>query len=227
MFEPGSFPHRRHAGLRGLLSEGERIPLVTMVVEMVGSLIQVKPPFAALKAGIAITKSANQTDQSTHTTGAGSSVGAITDCEPDLPGAGYALRATPRQPSLRQGLLILSSLPSRSSRRQPACARWASARQPSLASRAKEIKSLALFCQLIGSGLPSRSSRQQPACARWASARQPSLASRAKAGGGRRTRTFEVVRRLIYSQLPLPLGTLPRPTASQAQPLGGGGSGHG
>src|ERR1700692_2905898 len=28
-------------------------------------------------------------------------------------------------------------------------------------------------------------------------------------GGGRRTRTFEVIRRLIYSQLPLPLGTLP------------------
>jgi hypothetical protein len=91
-----------------------------MVIEMVGSLIQVKPPFAALKAGIAITRSANQTDQSTHTTGAGSSVGAITDCEPDLPGPGYALRTTPRQPSLRQGLLILSSLPSRSS---PATAR--------------------------------------------------------------------------------------------------------
>ncbi len=32
----------------------------------------------------------------------------------------------------------------------------------------------------------------------------------AKVGGGRRTRTFEVIRRLIYSQLPLPLGTLPR-----------------
>src|SRR3569623_604249 len=29
-------------------------------------------------------------------------------------------------------------------------------------------------------------------------------------GGGRRTRTFEAIRRLIYSQLPLPLGTLPR-----------------
>ena len=43
-----------------------------------------------------------------------------------------------------------------------------------------------------------------------------------KDGGGRRTRTFEVIRRLIYSQLPLPLGTLPRLTASQAQPLGGG-----
>ena len=54
-----------------------------------------------------------------------------------------------------------------------------------------------------GFGLPGRSSRQQPACARWASARQPSLASRAKAGGGRRTRTFEVVRRLIYSQPPI------------------------
>src|SRR6185437_7527266 len=33
-------------------------------------------------------------------------------------------------------------------------------------------------------------------------------------GGGRRTRTFEVIRRLIYSQLPLPLGTLPRSTTS-------------
>src|SRR3954447_26394371 len=42
------------------------------------------------------------------------------------------------------------------------------------------------------------------------------LASQAKAGGGRRTRTFEVIRRLIYSQLPLPLGTLPRSTPSQA-----------
>jgi hypothetical protein len=29
-------------------------------------------------------------------------------------------------------------------------------------------------------------------------------------GGEGRTRTFEVIRRLIYSQLPLPLGTLPR-----------------
>src|SRR6266571_2513591 len=29
-------------------------------------------------------------------------------------------------------------------------------------------------------------------------------------GGGGRTRTFEAMRRLIYSQLPLPLGTLPR-----------------
>src|SRR6267378_2267484 len=76
-------------------------------------------------------------------------------------------------------------------------------------------------------GLPGRSSRPRPAYARWASAWQPSLASRAKAGGGRRTRTFEVIRRLIYSQLPLPLGTLPRPTTSQAQPLRGGGSGHG
>ena len=29
-------------------------------------------------------------------------------------------------------------------------------------------------------------------------------------GGGGRTRTYEAIRRLIYSQLPLPLGTLPR-----------------
>jgi hypothetical protein len=28
-------------------------------------------------------------------------------------------------------------------------------------------------------------------------------------GGGGRTRTYEAMRRLIYSQLPLPLGTLP------------------
>jgi hypothetical protein len=42
---------------------------------------------------------------------------------------------------------------------------------------------------------------------------EPQLAKRAKAGGGRRTRTFEVIRRLIYSQLPLPLGTLPRPNS--------------
>src|SRR6185369_10473647 len=38
---------------------------------------------------------------------------------------------------------------------------------------------------------------------------------RAKRGGEGRTRTFEVIRRLIYSQLPLPLGTLPLSTASQ------------
>src|SRR5216683_1562225 len=41
-------------------------------------------------------------------------------------------------------------------------------------------------------------------------------------GGGRRTRTFEVIRRLIYSQLPLPLGTLPRSTASQPIRRNGG-----
>ena len=37
-------------------------------------------------------------------------------------------------------------------------------------------------------------------------------------GGEGRTRTFEAIRRLIYSQLPLPLGTLPRPTASEDCP---------
>src|SRR4051812_30664000 len=42
-------------------------------------------------------------------------------------------------------------------------------------------------------------------------------------GGGRRTRTFEVIRRLIYSQLPLPLGTLPRPNSIGTHPLNGGG----
>src|ERR1700729_1809203 len=41
-------------------------------------------------------------------------------------------------------------------------------------------------------------------------------------GGGRRTRTFEVIRRLIYSQLPLPLGTLPRSTASEPHRRNGG-----
>ena len=48
---------------------------------------------------------------------------------------------------------------------------------------------------------------------------QPKLAERAKAGGGRRTRTFEAIRRLIYSQLPLPLGTLPRSIARDPLPL--------
>src|SRR5882672_11576294 len=62
----------------------------------------------------------------------------------------------------------------------------------------------------------------RPAFARRASAWQPSRL-RAKAGGGRRTRTFEVVRRLIYSQLPLPLGTLPRSTASEPIRRSGGG----
>src|SRR6202007_263163 len=37
-------------------------------------------------------------------------------------------------------------------------------------------------------------------------------------GGGRRTRTFEVIRRLIYSQLPLPLGTLPRSNPIKPDP---------
>ena len=45
-------------------------------------------------------------------------------------------------------------------------------------------------------------------------------------GGGRRTRTFEVIRRLIYSQLPLPLGTLPRSTASEPTRRNGDGQGH-
>ncbi len=41
-------------------------------------------------------------------------------------------------------------------------------------------------------------------------------------GGGRRTRTFEAIRRLIYSQLPLPLGTLPRLTPSALVHRNGG-----
>src|SRR5947208_13990181 len=36
-----------------------------------------------------------------------------------------------------------------------------------------------------------------------------------KIGGEGRTRTFEAMRRLIYSQLPLPLGTLPLSTTSR------------
>ena len=44
---------------------------------------------------------------------------------------------------------------------------------------------------------------------------QPAADCWGKIGGGRRTRTFEAMRRLIYSQLPLPLGTLPRLTASK------------
>jgi hypothetical protein len=40
-------------------------------------------------------------------------------------------------------------------------------------------------------------------------------------GGGGRTRTYEAMRRLIYSQLPLPLGTLPRSTALRSASLTG------
>ncbi len=43
-------------------------------------------------------------------------------------------------------------------------------------------------------------------------------------GGGGRTRTFEAIRRLIYSQLPLPLGTLPRSTLSAPHHRNGGGT---
>ena len=42
-------------------------------------------------------------------------------------------------------------------------------------------------------------------------------------GGEGRTRTFEAIRRLIYSQLPLPLGTLPRPNSARPPALGGDG----
>src|SRR4051812_29241383 len=55
----------------------------------------------------------------------------------------------------------------------------------------------------------------------------PQLAEPAKAGGGRRTRTFEVIRRLIYSQLPLPLGTLPRSMAFDPAACAGNESRHG
>src|SRR5579883_2025144 len=46
--------------------------------------------------------------------------------------------------------------------------------------------------------------------ARGAEITKPGQFFRDFAGGGGRTRTFEAMRRLIYSQLPLPLGTLPR-----------------
>src|SRR6266702_4167625 len=72
--------------------------------------------------------------------------------------------------------------------RQSACALRASARQPSLASRHNHL------CWLA----------------------EPKLAKRAKAGGGGGSRTCEAMRRLISSQLPLPLGTLPRSTAAQS-----------
>src|SRR6266404_5154129 len=71
-------------------------------------------------------------------------------------------------------------------------------------------------------GLPSRSSRSAARLRPVGFGAAALLASRAKAGGGRRTRTFEVIRRLIYSQLPLPLGTLPRSTASQPIRRNGG-----
>src|ERR1700730_13894056 len=71
-------------------------------------------------------------------------------------------------------------------------------------------------------GLPSRSSRGQARLRPLGYGAAALLGSRAKAGGGRRTRTFEVIRRLIYSQLPLPLGTLPRSTASQPTRRNGG-----
>ena len=80
----------------------------------------------------------------------------------------------------------------------------------------REALSLALFYNTAKrvsakqDGVPSRSSRPTARLRPVGFGAAASLASRAKAGGGRRTRTFEVIRRLIYSQLPLPLGTLPR-----------------
>src|SRR3984893_11692438 len=71
-------------------------------------------------------------------------------------------------------------------------------------------------------GLPSRSSRGQARLRPLGYGAAALLGSRAKAGGGRRTRTFEVIRRLIYSQLPLPLGTLPRSTSQTTRRNGDG-----
>ena len=45
------------------------------------------------------------------------------------------------------------------------------------------------------------------------------IAQRFQNGGGGRTRTCEAMRRLIYSQLPLPLGTLPPLDGSPIRPL--------
>jgi hypothetical protein len=70
---------------------------------------------------------------------------------------------------------------------------------------------LSVACRVVARG-------DKPAFALWATARQPSLASRAKAGGRGRTRTYEAMRRLIYSQLPLPLGTLSRPNSVGRHP---------
>ncbi len=52
----------------------------------------------------------------------------------------------------------------------------------------------------------------------WAAGHRVTRVSVKQDGGGGRTRTCEAMRRLIYSQLPLPLGTLPRSTAFN--PLG-------
>ena len=85
-------------------------------------------------------------------------------------------------------------------------------------------------------GLPTRHARSAFACgfgetafARFAWNSRYGLAEPkpAKDGGGRRTRTFEVIRRLIYSQLPLPLGTLPRSMALDPAACAGIGLRHG
>jgi hypothetical protein len=60
------------------------------------------------------------------------------------------------------------------------------------------------------SSLPLRSSYAGHASPFGSGVAAPRVARRAKRGGGGRTRTCEAMRRLIYSQLPLPLGTLPR-----------------
>jgi hypothetical protein len=64
-----------------------------------------------------------------------------------------------------------------------------------------------LLRQVAMASVPLRS------CRSFGVARHPK--PKASGGGEGRTRTFEAMRRLIYSQLPLPLGTLPRSTASQ------------
>src|SRR3984893_11921967 len=70
----------------------------------------------------------------------------------------------------------------------------------------------------------SYAGRFAPAISAWLCHAEP---VRAKRGGGRRTRTFEVIRRLIYSQLPLPFGTLPRLNPIAACPLKWRREGHG
>src|SRR5258705_6429992 len=67
------------------------------------------------------------------------------------------------------------------------------------------------------------STSHDPSFAVWHRANPAKRLGAKQDGGGRRTRTFEAIRRLIYSQLPLPLGTLPRPNSIETHPLNGGG----
>ena len=95
-------------------------------------------------------------------------------------------------------------------------------RSPSVSPDGADIRrSAARYCSGDKRGSRVRRSRGASSVFAFASL-QPSIARRAKRGGGGRTRTCEAMRRLIYSQLPLPLGTLPRFNgARSASPCGG------